>query len=232
MKQISTTAQIADTVIIHDDVIIEDDVIIHDYVVIYPNTIIHKGTEIFDHCVLGKMPTSPGNISRKVKISYKNLEIGSSCTLCPGVILYTGTIIDNNVLLGDNCSIREECTVGSNTIIGRLVCVNYNTQIGDSTKIMDGCIITGNMVIGNHVFFAAHVTTSNDNTMGKEEYDESHVIGATIKDGVTIGIGANILPQLVIEKNAIVAAGAVVTKSVPAGKVVMGVPARVVRDIE
>lgn len=232
MKKISKSAEIAATAIIHDDVEIGDNVVIHDYVVIYPGTRIMQGTEIFDHCVLGKLPTSPGITSRKLKDKYSPLCIGENCILCPGVVLYAGSIIGNNNLLGDFCSIREECTIGNECIISRNVSVNYNTTIGNETKIMDNTHITGNMIIGNHVFISVLVATTNDNTMGREEYDINHVQGAIIEDDVTIGAAANILPQVRIGKNSIVGAGAVVTKDVPENKVVMGVPAKVIRDVE
>ncbi len=231
MSRIGKNVVIAETAIIHDNVVIEDDVIIHDYVVIYPNTVIGRGTEIFDHCVLGKLPTSPGITSRELKTEFVDLEVGKECVLCPGVVLYAGTKIGNNSLLGDFCSIREECTIGSRCIISRNVSVNYNTTIGNNTKIMDNSHITGNMKIGNNVFISVLVATTNDNTMGREEYNANHVQGAVIEDFVTIGAAANILPQVVIGENAIVGAGSVVTKNVPKNKVVMGVPAKVVRDV-
>lgn len=232
MNTISENANIAQTAIIHEGVTIEDNVIIHDFVVVYPGTIIKKGTEVYDHCVLGKTPTSPGITSRELKDKYGELIIGEDCVLCPGVVLYAGTKIGNNNLLGDFCSIREECEIGNNCIISRNVSVNYNTKIGNDTKIMDNTHITGNMIIGNHVFISVLVATTNDNTMGREEYNPDHVQGARIEDDVTIGAAANILPQVVVGKNAIVGAGSVVTKSVPKGKVVMGVPAKIVRDVE
>lgn len=231
MKTISKEATIAETAIIHDNVVIEKDVIIHDYVVIYPNTIVRQGTEIFDHCVLGKLPTSPGIVSRELKTKYNDLVVGENCVLCPGVVLYTGSVIGDRNLLGDFCSIREECKTGYGCLISRNVSVNYNTTIGDATKILDNTHITGNMKIGNHVFISALVVTTNDNTMGREEYSEDHVVGAEIEDDVTIGAAANILPNVRIGKNALVGAGALVTKNVPANKVVMGVPAKIVRDV-
>ncbi len=232
MKKISKQAYIADTAIIYDDVEIGEDVIIHDYVVIYPNTVIENGCEIYDHCVLGKLPTSPGVTSRKIKVEFSKLIIGENSILCPGVVLYAGSKIGCNNLLGDFCSIREECMVGNNCIISRNVSVNYNTSIGDYTKIMDNTHITGNMKIGNHVFISVLVATTNDNTMGRIEYNEDHVQGATIGDYVTIGAAANILPCVNIGKNAIIGASALVTRDVPDNKVVMGVPAKVIRDVE
>lgn len=232
MNKISKKAEISATAIIHDNVVIEDDVIIHDYVVIYSGTVIKEGTEVFDHCVLGKLPTSPEITSRKIKDKYDLLIVGENCILCPGTVLYAGTIIGHNNLFGDFCSIREECKIGNNCIISRNVSVNYNTEIGNDTKIMDNSHITGNMKIGNHVFISVLVATTNDNTMGREEYDDNHVRGAVICDDVTIGAAANILPQVTIGRNAIVGAGAVVTKDVPENKVVMGVPAKIVRNVE
>lgn len=232
MKRISEKAHIADTAIIYDDVEIGEGVIIHDYVVIYPNTVIEKGCEVYDHCVLGKMPTSPGITSRKLKTEYSKLIIGENTILCPGVVLYAGSKIGCNNLLGDFCSIREACTVGNKCIISRNVSVNYNTSIGDNTKIMDNTHITGNMKIGSHVFISVLVATTNDNTMGRIEYNEDHVQGATIGDYVTIGAAANILPGVNIGENAIIGASALVTKDVQANKVVMGIPAKIVRDVE
>lgn len=232
MRKINGRAQIAETAIIHDDVEIGEGVIIHDYVVVYPNTVIKSNCEIYDHCVLGKLPTSPGITSRKLKMEFPKLVIGENSILCPGVVLYAGTTIGCNNLLGDFCSIREECTVGSNCIISRNVSVNYNTRIGDHTKIMDNTHITGNMKIGNHVFISVLVATTNDNTMGRIEYNEDHVQGATIGDYVTVGAAANILPGVNIGKNAIIGASALVTKDVPDNKVVMGIPAKIIRDVK
>lgn len=231
MNNISRSASIACTAVIHDNVTIEEDVIVHDYVVIYPGTIVKKGTEIFDHCVLGKLPTAPGITSRELKEHYPELIVGENCVLCPGVVLYAGSTIGHNTLFGDFCSVREECIIGNNCILSRNVSINYNTKIGNDTKIMDNSHITGNMNIGNHVFISVLVATTNDNTMGRQAYSADHVQGATICDNVTIGAAANILPQVTIGENAIVGAGAVVTKDVPANKVVMGIPARIVRDV-
>lgn len=231
MKRISESAEIADTAIIYDGVEIGENVIIHDFVVIYPNTVIGQGCEIYDHCVLGKLPTSPGITSRKLKTGYSALEIGENSILCPSVVLYVGSRIGKNNLLGDFCSIREECVVGNYCIISRNVSVNYNTRIGDYTKIMDNTHITGNMKIGSHVFISVLVATTNDNTMGRAEYNEDHVQGAVIEDNVTVGAAANILPGVKIGKNAIIGASALVTKDVPENKVVMGIPARIIRDV-
>ena len=97
---------------------------------------------------------------------------------------------------------------------------------------MDNTHITGNAVIEEDVFISVLVATTNDNTMGREEYDEDCTRGPYIKRNTTIGAAANILPNVVVGENCIVGAGAVVTKDIPDNKVVMGVPAKIVRDVE
>lgn len=229
--RIGLRAIIPETVIIHDDVVVEDGAVLHDYVVLYPGTVIRKDAEIYDHCVIGKLPTSPGSTARKYSSAHGQTVVGEDSILCPGVILYTGTVIGRHTLLGDNCSIREKCTVGDYCIISRNVSVNYETKIGDYTKIMDNSHITGNMKIGTHVFISVLVASTNDNSMGRNEDAVEHLSGPVIEDYATIGAGASLLPGVVIGENSVVGASALVTKNVPANKVVMGVPARIVKDV-
>jgi acetyltransferase-like isoleucine patch superfamily enzyme len=224
------SARVATTAIIHEGVQIGAGAIIHDYVVIYPNTILGQRVEVYDHCVLGKPPTSPGNVSRRFKSAYGPLDIGADSILCPSVVLYVGTKIGEQCLLGDFCSIREECVIGDGCLISRNVTINYNTRVGPRTKVMDSTHLTGNMVVAEDVFISVLVSTTNDNTMGRRGYDDS-LQGPRIERGATIGAGASLLPGVVIGENSVVASGAVVTRSVPPHKVVMGVPARAVRDV-
>ncbi len=229
---IGERCDIADSVVIMDDVTIGNDVIIHEYVVIYPHTIIKDGVEIYDHCVLSKEPKAPGCNSRAINTNLGDTIIGENCILSPGCVVYHSVEIGNNTLLGDYCSIREECKVGSYCLVSRNVSVNYNTVIGNHTKILDNTHITGDMKIGNKVFISALVSTTNDNTIGRKEDSVDHIGGPVIEDYASIGAGANILPNVTVGYNSIVGAGAVVTKDVPSGMVVMGMPARVVREVD
>ena len=229
--KIGKNSVIPDTVVIHDNVQIGENVVLHDFVVLYPGTRIKDGVEIYDHCTIGKLPTTPGSTARTYSSEYGETVIGEKCILCPGVVIYTGTEIGNNTLLGDNCSVREKCKVGSYCILSRNVSVNYETEIGNYTKIMDNSHITGNMKIGNHVFISVLVASTNDNSMGREEDATEHLSGPIVEDYVTIGAGASLLPGVIVGKNSIVGASALVTKDVPEGKVVMGVPAKVIRDV-
>lgn len=232
MDTISSKITVAETAIIHDGAIIEDGVVIHDYVVIYPNTIIKKNVEIYDHCVLGKPPTSAGSLSRKLKESYPPLIIGENSVLCPSVSLYTGTKIGRNTLLCDMCFVREECEIGDFCIISTKVGINYNTKIGNRVKIMANSHITGNAIIEDDVFISVMVSSANDNMIGKDEYSEKRVIGPHIREGARIGVAAVLLPGVVIGAGSIVGAGSVVTRDIPDNELWFGSPARYVKDIK
>lgn len=229
---VDKNANVAKTAIIHDNVVIEDGVTIHDYVVLYPGTIIKSGVEIYDHCTIGKLPTTPGSTSRNYDSEYGNTIIGNDSILCPGVVIYKGSVVGHNTLLGDNCAIRENCRIGDYDIISRSVTVNDETVIGNYTKIMDNSHITGKMAIGDHVFISVCVSSTNDNSMGRTDNAVDTLGGPVVENYATIGAGASLLPGVRIGTNAIVGASALVTKDVLPGKVVMGVPAKAVRDVD
>lgn len=224
---------ISKTAVIYPGAIVSESAVIHDYVVIYPEVIIEDDVEIFDHSVIGKIPKAVSSTKRKVNNQYKRTRIGKGSIISVGCIVYAGTEIGQDVLLGDNASIREECLIDDNCIIARNVSVNYNTRIGHHTKIMDNSHITGNAIIEDHVFISVLVATTNDNSMGKGgAYDEEREKGPYIKTGATIGAAANILPAVVIGQDAVVGAGSVVTKDVPDRKIVMGIPAKIIKDVD
>ena len=147
-----------------------------------------------------------------------------------GTVILKGTDIHKSVIIGKNCKIcsnvviREGCTIGDNVLIASGVTINTNAKIGNNVKIMDNSHITGGMVIEDNVFISCLVATTNDNTMGNRQ--GRPCIAPYVVTGAKIGAGAILLPGVHIGENAVVAAGAVVTKSVPKNTVVMGIPAR------
>lgn len=215
---------------IAQNVSIGNNVVIHPHVVIEQGVEIGDNAEIFPFTYLGKIPKSPGIVARNIEF-IPRIKIGSGSLIGPSAVIYYDVDIAENTLIGDGASIREKVRIGKSCLISRGVTINYNVVIGQHTKIMDLSHITGNCKIGNHVFISVLVSTTNDNAIGKLEYDESRVCGPTIDDFVAIGASANILPSVHIGQGSVVAAGAVVTKNVPTGKMVAGIPARVIKDI-
>jgi UDP-2-acetamido-3-amino-2,3-dideoxy-glucuronate N-acetyltransferase len=108
----------------------------------------------------------------------------------------------------------------------------YDCTIGRFSRIQDQVHLVGDMTVEEHVFVGMGTVTTNDNDVylarfGHRSTDQPQS-GPTIRRLAMIGAGSTILPNLEIGEGAFVAAGAVVTRDVPAGALVMGVPARVI----
>jgi len=219
---------IGEFAVIRAGVRLGEGVVIHPYVIINENVEVGAGTEIFPGAVIGKEPKGTSSTAWEPHF-VKRVILGSNCTIGPHAVIYYDIEIGDDTLIGDGSSIREQCRIGSRCNISRYVTVNYNTRIGDRTKIMDFTHVTGNCIIGNDVLVSLAVGMTNENVPGTSSYDKDHVTGARICDGAVIGAGVTLLPGIVIGEKAIVGAGAVVTRDVPPGVTVMGIPARVVR---
>ena len=102
--------------------------------------------------------------------------------------------------------------------------------VGDRVRVQTGCYLTAYSVIEDDVFVAPGVTLTNDDTMGRHAPDYE-IRGATLRRACRVGGGVVLTPGVEIGEEAFVAAGAVVTRDVPARAVVMGVPARQVREV-
>lgn len=229
-QSIGSNVTVGEFCVIRPDAVIGDNVFIHPHVVIEAGATIGDDVEIFPGAYIGKRPKGAGSTSRP--ISYEErLLIGRGCSVGPHAVIYYDVEIGESTLVGDGASIREGSRIGFRCVIGRYVTVNYATIIGNEVKIMDHSWLAGNMSVGNHVFISGGVTTANDNDMGLYGYDAGRVVGPRIQDGARIGVGAVILPRVAVGEQAVVAAGAVVTRDVAPWNVVAGVPAKVLKDV-
>jgi acetyltransferase-like isoleucine patch superfamily enzyme len=127
--------------------------------------------------------------------------------------------------------VRERCEVGDDAVIGRGALVENDTTIGALTKIQAEAYITAYSTLEEEVFIAPCVITTNDNFMGRTEKRHALRKGPTIRRGARIGGGAVLLPGIEIGEDAFVGAGAVVLRDVPARAVVVGNPARQIREV-
>ena len=199
--------------------------------VIKNGTIIGDNVRIDDNTIIGKYPMKASLSTLKEEANLTPTTIGNNCLIGANSIIYIGANIANNVMVADLASIRENTSIGEYTIIGRGVTVENHVLIGKRCKLESNCYITAHSHLYDYVFIAPGVLTSNDNYLGRTEERLIHIQGVTVKRGGRIGAGAVILPGKIIGEDALVAAGSVVTKDVPARKVVMGMPAKVVRDV-
>jgi len=219
------------------NVIIEDDVIIGDKCQFGYNVVIRKGTiigdnvRIDDNAVIGKNPMRASISILKEEKDLQPTHIGSNCLIGANAVIYIGSNIADYVMVADLASIRENTSIGEYTIIGRGVTVENHVKIGKRCKLESECYITAYSYLEDYVFIAPGVITCNDNYLGRTEGRFKHFNGIWVRKGARIGANATILPGKIIGEDALVAAGSIVTKDVPARKVVMGSPARVIRDV-
>lgn len=127
--------------------------------------------------------------------------------------------------------VLQDVTLGDGVSIGARSEIGRGSTIGARSRIGSGVFLPPNSIVGESVFIGPNVTCTDDKhpkvpEPGDPPYDAKPPV---IGDGAAIGAGAVILPGVRIGKHARIAAGAVVTKDVPAGMAVMGTPARIVR---
>ena len=131
------------------------------------------------------------------------------------------------------------CEVGDETKIGAFVEIQKNARVGRRCKISSHTFVCEGVQIEDNVFIGHGVTFINDSypraTAGNGQLQTEadwRVESTVIKKGASIGSGATILCNVVVGENAIVGAGSVVTRDVPANTIVAGNPAKILRSIE
>lgn len=211
--------------IIEPGAIIGDGCEIMAHATICGGTVLGRNVQVFYGAVIGKPPARTGTLSRVPSVNVP-ARCGDGVSIGCHAVVYAGAIVCHGVLVADGASIREDCEIGPDSVIGRYVTINYNVRVGSRVKIMDHSWLAGNMSVGDEAFISGGVLTANDNSLRSEGYDPAHVIGPRIGARARIGAGAILLPNIDIGEEAIVAAGAVVTRSVASGAEVRGIPAR------
>jgi UDP-2-acetamido-3-amino-2,3-dideoxy-glucuronate N-acetyltransferase len=201
-----------------------------DTAIVYPGTVLGEGCKVLDYAVVGKQPTlSPRSTAKREELP--PLELGAGTVVSTAAVVFAGTTIGERVIVGDQACVRERCTIGDDVVLGRGSLVENDTSVGALTKIQANAYITAYSLLEDNVFIAPCVVTTNDNFMGRTEKRHELVKGPTIRRGARIGGGCVLLPGIEIGEEAFVGAGAVVIRDVPARALVVGNPARQIREV-
>jgi len=224
--------QRAPGLVLGENVRIGKDVTFGAHVVVHDGTAIGDGCVIEDGVVLGKRPRLARGSSARGEVG--DLEIGERVTVCSGAVVFAGAKVEDEAILGDQCFVRERSTVGRGSVIGRGSVVDNDVAVGARVKVQTNVYLTAFTTVEDDVFVGPGASTTNDDTMARHgggRGSESSLRGATLRRACRVGGSVVLTPGVEIGEEAFVAAGAVVTRDVPARGVAMGVPARVVREV-
>jgi acetyltransferase-like isoleucine patch superfamily enzyme len=206
-----------------------DDVELGGNVVIHAGTRVGTGARIQDGAVLGK-PVALGPRSSAPRGTVPPLEVGDGAVIAAGAVVAAGARIGRLAFVGDQAHVRERAVVGEEAAIGRGSQVDFEVTVGARVRVQTGCYLAGRSVVEDDVFIAPGVITTNDRYATRHGADYE-LEGVLLRRACRIGGGAVLLPGVNVGEEALVAAGAVVTTDVPERAVVMGVPARRVREV-
>lgn len=214
--------------LVGENVRIGDGVSFGAHVVLHDGTTIGDGCVIEDGAVLGKRPRLARGSSAAGEVG--DLQVGERVTICSGAVLFAGSVIEDEAILGDQCHVRERSRIGRRSVVGRGSAIDNDVVVGERVKIQTNVYITAFTTVEDDVFIGPGASTTNDDTMARHG-QETPLRGATLRRACRVGGSVVLTPGVEIGEEAFLAAGAVVTKDVPARAVAMGVPARVVREV-
>lgn len=206
------------TAVIGSGVRIGKDVAIEAYAVIGDGTTIKDGVHVYQGAVIGREPRGlSGSDSYNMPV-----WIGNDAIIGAGATLYEGVTIGPRCLIGDGARIRERSFIDAGSIVGSNCTFQNDVRMGQRSRVIDLSHITAGVQIGDDAFVSTGVLTMNDNS-----FNHGGVLTPpVIANGASVGGGAVLLPGVYVGEDAIVAAGAVVTKYVDAKTTVYGVPAK------
>ena len=157
------------------------------------------------------------NVSAQTATIHKLADCQSQ-SIGEGTKIWQFCVIFPNARIGRNCNICANVLIENDVVIGNNVTVKSGVQLWDGILIEDD------------VFIGPNATFTNDRFPRSKVYPDEF-LKTILRKGCSIGANATVLPGVKIGEDSMIAAGAVVTKDVPARTLVAGVPARIIREL-
>ncbi len=195
----------------------------HENYKVFPGVELGAGTVIEDYCVVGVPPQGKGADELRTRI-------GEGAHIRSHTVIYAGNRIGKNFHTGNKANIRELNEIGDNVSVGTLSIIEHHVKIGNNVRIHSQVFIPEFSVLEDGTWLGPNVVLTNAKYPLSPGVKEN-LKGPLIKKGAKIGANSTLLPGVVIGENALVGAGSVVTKDVPDNAVVVGNPARSIKNI-
>ncbi|WP_129116662.1 acyltransferase [Halegenticoccus tardaugens] len=148
--------------------------------------------------------------------------LGENATVRAGTVIYTDVTAGDDLQTGHNALVREHTTLGDDVLIGTNAVIDGHTTVGSHVSLQTNAYVPAQTEIGDRVFVGPAATLTNDPFPIRTA---TELAGPTLRDDVSVGANATILPGVTVGEGAFVAAGAIVTGDVPPETLALGAPA-------
>ncbi|HEV8557902.1 MAG TPA: hypothetical protein VGR06_16095 [Actinophytocola sp.] len=201
--------------------------------VIGPFAVVHGGVSVAEqarieeHAVVGK-PELGYAVGRTYPGAGADTTIAAGAVVRSGAVVYADVHIGVNTVVGHHTLLRTGVRVGAETVLGHHLTVERASRIGREVRCSPGSHITSSTHIADRVFLGAGVRTINDKTLTWRDPARNPVLQPPrFETGAKVGSGSTVLAGVIIGAQALVGAGSLVTRDIPAGALAYGSPARV-----
>jgi acetyltransferase-like isoleucine patch superfamily enzyme len=191
---------------------------------IYPNVRLGEDVEVGDFAIVGIPPR--GKAEGELPT-----VIGDGAVIRSHTVIYAGNVIGRSFQTGHSAMIREDNEIGDDVSVGTGSVVEHHVTIASKVRIHSQAFVPEYSVLEEGAWVGPNVVLTNAPHPLCPKAKEC-LKGPTLKRGAKIGANSTVLPFLTIGENALVGAGSVVVSDVPAGAVVAGNPARVIKSID
>lgn len=213
---IGERVHLGDGVSVAPNVVIGDDVALADGVIVDPGA------------VIGKVPRLGPN-SRYEPMGSGAVRIEAGACVCSHAVIFVDVVLGPGSVAGEHSTMREGTRIGAGSVLGRHCGTAPGVRVGERVRVQAQSGLALGTIVEDDVFIGPSLLTFSDRTAGRDM--DAAVEGVTLRRAARVGGGVTLMPGVCVGEEAMVAAGSLVTHDVAARTLVMGRPARFVREL-